>query len=270
MTGRYSANDAWAAGTEPAARFYTLVREGRMQSKLASERGSALLIALLLTAMLSLIAVMAMDTSSTDMELSYNVVNGERAFYLAEAGAKRAFVTINENPGWIEGFDSVAMSDGAFAVVITDSSTVPALDDTVVVRSTGLLNEAQATIEMALVPKKNHPFLKALFGENSIDIKNSFETDSYNSDSGTYAATQQWLNGDVGSNGTISVNNGAKLGGSVSTSSPGDLDIHAGATVYGDTTSTAPEDHPAIVPQTEFDWALANNDNSAGMSGTFS
>lgn len=220
--------------------------------------------------MLSLVAIMAMDTSSIDMELSFNVANSERAFYVAEAGAKRAFITINENPGWTDGFSDVAFGDGAFAVTITDSSITPALADTVVVRSTGDLMEAQATIEMALVPKKNNPFLKALFGENSVEIKNSFETDSYNSDSGSYAATQEWLDGDIGSNGSIAVHNSATIGGNVSTSLPGGLNVNAGATIYGDTTSTAPEDHPAPVPQSEFDWALANNDNSAGISGTFS
>ncbi len=241
-----------------------------MQSRIGSEKGSALLIALLLTAMLSLVAIMAVDTSSTDMELSFNVVNGERAFYLAEAGAKRAFVTINDNPGWTAGFANVSFGDGAYGVTITDSAVNPALSDTVIVLSTGNLNDAQASVEMTLVPKKNHPFLKAMFGENSVEIKNSFETDSYNSDSGTYAATQEWLDGDIGSNGTITVHNSATIGGNVSTSLPGGLSINAGATIYGDTTSSAPEDHPAPVPQSEFDWALANNDNSSGISGTFS
>ncbi|GEM_PF-700097 len=240
-----------------------------MDKPFTTERGSALLIALLLTGMLTLVAFIAMDNSNTDIALSYNVMNSDRAFYAAEAGVKRSLVALNADPSWNEGFADVPIGAGSFSVAVEDSSVTPALADTIIVTSTGLVRDAQSTIEMTLVPVRFNPFLKALFGDNSVDIKNSMESDSYNSDSGAYAGTRTWHDGDVGSNGTITIANGAIVGGGVATSQPGGLSINAGATVYDDTTSTAPRQEVPDVPQTEFDWAAAHNQNLSGISGSF-
>ena len=75
--------------------------------------------------------------------------------------------------------------------------------------------------------------------------------------------------GDVGSNGTIIVKNGALIAGDVSTSDPGALDIKDINDVLGDTTSTAPEQHLPLVPAEDWVFAEANNDNLTGISGSY-
>jgi len=241
-----------------------------MRGRLNSERGSALLIALMLIAMLTLIGVLSIENSTTDVELSYNCVNADRAFYVAEAGAKQAYALIQADPTWRAGYNNESFGNGQFTVTIVDSSTNAALVDSVVITSTGRVLEAEAAVELTLTPNQISPFGYAMFAEDAVDIRNSMNTDSYNSDSGSYALTRDTVAGDIGSNGTIQVYNGALIAGNVSTSDPGALDIKDIDDILGDTTSTAPEQHLPLVPAEDWVFAEANNDNLTGISGTYS
>jgi len=107
-----------------------------------------------------------------------------------------------------------------------------------------------------------------MFADDAIDIRNSFVTDSYNSDSG-YAASHIDSSGDIGSNGIIDINNGAFIGGGVSNSTAGGNSIHPGATINGDITDAAAEVTLPPIPASEFAWAEANNSAPAGITGSF-
>ncbi|RKX24820.1 MAG: hypothetical protein DRP46_12765 [Candidatus Zixiibacteriota bacterium] len=234
---------------------------------LKNEKGSALLISLMLMGMLTLLAIMAVRSSNTDIDLAFNQINSDKSFYIAEAGAKRSIAKLNDDPTWTTGFSNISFNGGTYTVQITDSSINAALDDTIIITSSGWTMDAQSTIEMTVVPIINNPFRYALFADDDVELKNSMMTDSYNSDSGSYASTRDTLYGDVGSNGTITLKNGASVGGDVTTSSDStSLDINAGAIVTGDVRSDAPEETVDPIPQTEFDLAALNNDNLTGIS----
>jgi len=237
---------------------------------LHNQKGSALLVALGLLGMLTLLTIMAVKNSNTDVDLSFNHINSEKTFYIAEAGAMRAVTELNNDGSWRTGFASVPFNDGSYTVTVVDSSTDSSLADTIRVIADGWTVHARSSIELLMVPGSGNPFLGALFGDDDVEIKNSMKTDSYNSDSGSYAATQLDSFADVGSNGTIDVKNGAFIGGDVVTSQSGGASVHGGATVTGIITDAAPPQDFGAVPQSEFDWAAANNDNSTGMSGTYS
>jgi len=228
-----------------------------------------MLIALAIMAMLTVVAITALDRTTTDIDLSYNRLHAEQAFYIAEAGAKRACAELGSDLEWRDGFESVSFSGGAYTVSVRDSSIQAGLEDTVIVTSRSTRDRAASGIEVHLIPVEFHPFAYALFGDSSVDMRNSALTDSYNSDSGTYATTRLFEEGDVGSNGYIVVHNSADLGGDVSTSEEGALSINIGATIAGDTTSKAPRQVIAPVPDELFDLAEAANDNSTGISGTY-
>jgi len=234
-----------------------------------NEQGSALLLALCLMGMLTLAALLAVNNSNTDMEMSFNQINGEKAFYLAEAGAKRAVAELQNDPTWTAGFINVSLANGTYSVAVVDSSMDSTLADSVVVTSTADADGAQATIEITLAPRDLKPFQYAMFADDDVDIRNSMNSDSYNSDSGSYFLTRLNTDGDVGSNGSITVANGAFVGGDIATSLDGGLSVNPGATVTGDTSSTAPSQDVPPVPASEFAWAEANNDNLTGISGTY-
>lgn len=234
-----------------------------------NNKGSALLIALALMAMLTLAAITALDKSATDMDMSYNRLHDDQAFYIAEAGAWRACAALDENPDWRDGFTTVPFNDGIYAVSVIDSTDNAALADTVIVNSQSVRDGAKATVEVTLVPAEYHPFLYALFGDSSVDMRNSALTDSYNSDSGTYAQTVLFEEGDVGSNGDIFIHNSSDLGGDVATSKEGSLSVHPGSTIAGDTTSRASRQEVPPVPDEVFAQAESSNNNATGISGTF-
>lgn len=238
-------------------------------NKLNNNKGAAMLIALVLMALLTTVAIMAVNRSTTDVELSFNQQHEEKAFYIAEAGAKLAYYKLDEDLEWRDGYNDVNYGDGSYTVSITDSSTNSALYDTVIIRSTGTFDKGMTVIEIEVVPSTINPFSSAMLGKTLVEIKNSFATDSYNSDSGTYAMTVQNIGGDVGSNGDIVIKNNGYVGGNVSTSLDGGLSINNGATVTGDTTSSAPYFDIPDIPSSTYDLARATNDNLSGISGSF-
>ena len=72
----------------------------------------------------------------------------------------------------------------------------------------------------------------------------------------------------MNSNGDIHLRFGGVVGGDVSTSSPGGLDIPVSVTVHGDTTSTMPTISLPDIPQEVYDEAEVSNNNLTGISGT--
>ncbi|MBU0984749.1 MAG: hypothetical protein KKA42_12805, partial [candidate division Zixibacteria bacterium] len=241
-----------------------------MMRKLNSQKGGALLISLLLIGMLALLGTLAVENATTDVDLSYNQSHCEEAFYIAEAGARRAVAELQNTPGWDSGYAGLSLGGGTYDVSVTDSSANPALDDTVIIVSTGTTFGGNSTIELTIVPEESRPFRYAMFADNTVDIRNGMVTDSYCSDSGGYALTNVTSGGDVGSNGIIGVKNGALVGGDVMTSLDGGLDIHSSATVTGDTSSTAPEQELEEIPAAEYAWAEATSIAGTGITGSYS
>ncbi len=239
-----------------------------MKAKLQTIRGSALLIALLLTGMLSLIAIMAIESSNTDIELSYSQSHLDAAFYNAEAGAKRAFVALNDNDDWRSGYADFGFGQGTFSVNLFDSLTTPSLADTVVIRSRGDVREAQAEVEMWTVPVYINPFVWAMFADSAITMDQTTCTDSYNSDSGAYAATVLQDEGSIGTNGRISTSKTVTIGGDAKTAVGGSITLGAGSQVLGDTSTTQDSVNIDIIPQSEYDWARTNSLAPLGLSGT--
>ncbi len=235
-----------------------------------NERGSALLMTLGLMGMLCLIGILAVDNSTNDVEMSFNQLNAEKATYIAEAGAMRAFAEIQADDTWAAGFSGIAFNDGIYSVVVIDSSADSTLADTILVQSTSLTDGASATIELSLAPDVYHPFRHAMFADDAVDIRNSMTVDSYNSDSGSYAATRTTTDGDVGSNGTIDISNGGFVGGNVTTSLAGGNSIHSGATVTGSISDSAPESTLPEIPASEYTWAESVSQAPTGFTGSYS
>ncbi|HUU45448.1 MAG TPA: pilus assembly PilX N-terminal domain-containing protein [Acidobacteriota bacterium] len=232
-----------------------------------NERGAAMLIALGILMMMSLIGAAVVQTSSTDMSIANNSRCDLRSFYIAEAGVEHVYGVLRDSADWREGFTNAPFTNGFYTVILGDSTINAALDDTVVVISSGTFSNAVSTIEVKLAPLK--PFQWAAFAKDSMVLCGGTHTDSYNSDSGSYAATVTADDGDVGSNGELDLCGSADINGDASTSEPGALEITGFADVSGDTTSDAPVYIFDPVPQSAVDYAIANSMAPAGLSGTY-
>lgn len=241
-----------------------------MKLYINNQKGSAILIALSLITMLTMIGMFAVNSAITDVDLAFNKLHADESFYIAEAGAKQAIFELQQDENWRVGFTDVKFGDGLFTVTVIDSSIDAALVDTMIILSDATTPNAQANIEITLYPEPFNPFIYSMFGDDSVMVKNSFVTDSYNSDSGSYAATSVDSSGDIGSNGNIMVDNGAYVGGDVISSLTGGTDVHPGAIVTGDIADDIPEVDLPPIPEEEFLWAEANNTAPAGLSGSYS
>ena len=240
-----------------------------MDKFIQNEKGSAILIAMALIAMLSAVALMSVNRSNTDLEMSYNQLHEENAFYAAEAGVTHALAELKESPAWRGPIINAAINDMRYSVDILDSLLRPALDDTVLIHATSSRDGAVSEMEAWIAPEYYKPFIFAAYGDDSVTLYNHGCTDSYNSDSGTYAATQLNEGGDVGSNGDIKTTNISTVNGGAQTSDTGGILITHPSTITGDTTSTAPVYDNSAVSDDEFVWALANSIAPAGFSGDF-
>lgn len=236
--------------------------------KIRNENGSAILIALCIMSMLTIIALSAVKTSNTDVELSYNQLHGDQAFYVAEAGSKHAFAQLNDSSIWRAGYSMVSMGPGTYHVTLIDSLSIPALDDTVLIRSEAEVRSAASVVQLWTVPERYYPFQYAMFGDNSVLMENGTCTDSYRSDSGSYAATQVNDEGDIGSNGTVTLQNTATVGGDAQTATPDGITQDAASTIVGDTTTGVDSVEIDIVSDSEYTWAKSVSLAPDSLSGS--
>jgi hypothetical protein len=234
---------------------------------MGNERGSAMLISLAVLLMLGVVGIAAIQSSRTDMDIAGNYRSDVRSFYTAEAGVEQTYAVLRDSIDWRDGFANQPFDGGTFSTTIQDSLDDSLLVDTVVVTSTGTRTGAMTTIEVRFAPLE--PFGYAAFADDYFLACGGTMTDSYNSDSGSYAATQMNDFGDIGSNGFVDVCGTSVINGDASTSSPGELTLRGGAIVQ-DTTSMAPVVVLDPVPQADIDYALANSNAPAGLTGDYS
>ena len=236
-----------------------------MSIRLFQERGTAILIVMALIAMLTAVGIMSVDRATLDIDLSFNQLSEEQAFYVAEAGLQHGLAELNRDFTWRTGVNTFTVGDGFYIVTVIDSTTDTLLADTVILRSRAVVNAAAAAVEGYIVKSPPIPIFKyALFAGDSLRMDQASCTDSYNADSGTYAATVDTLGGDIGSNGFLDLRGGAVVGGDASTDGE-TITYGSGATVLGNTTSSADEFPMDLIPQSEYDCAEANSGAPSGF-----
>lgn len=238
-------------------------------NSITNNRGGALMITLAIMAMLSVVAIMALDRSTTDVDLSYNQLHGDQAFYTAEAGIERALAVLENDRTWDSGFSNEPLGRGFYSVRVIDSSDIPALFDTVILRAHGVVDDGEANVEAWLVPEVYHPFEYALFGDTIVTMSNSSCTDSYNSDSGSYGSTLDHELATVGSNDSLILDNIASVGGDALSAIEGGLVIDNKALVRGDTATGVDPREVEIIDESEYDWARDNSVATTNITGDY-
>lgn len=258
----------------PVRRISTDQQSTRERSVIQNQEGSAFLITMALILMLSAVGIMALNQAGTEVDMSFNQVRRDQSLYLAEAGLSQAFADLNADWNWRTGYANQTLGNGEYSVAILDSSAGLAGGDTIIFQSTAFVPGdpgSNVTVESWVVPTRTRPFQYAIFSAWWLRIDGNGCTDSYNSDSGSYADTRADCCGAVGSNDelrlrdNVVINGDVFFGGDVST----DLEIGVGVTINGDTQLGVPPIDLPLVPQSEFDWAESINNAPAGLSGDF-
>ncbi len=239
-----------------------------MLNQILKNKGSAILIVLGLMVMLTGIAIISVSRSNTDMDLSDNQSKEERAFYLAESGIARATAEINQDNSWNAGYYKQILEGGHYTVALADSNSEPALLDSVLIHSTGIYVNGTAKIDTWLIPVYRYPFKYGMFAGQGMNFDRNTCIDSYNSDSGIYATTQDSQDGDIGTNGSIITSQTVTIGGDAKTALGGSITLGPGSQILGDTSTTEEPVNLDIIPQSEFDWAQSASNAPGGLSGS--
>ncbi len=239
--------------------------------------GFALIVILGVLLLVSGLALMAFNTSDTDRQISSNNLGTSRAFYSAEAGVECATVRLADST-WRAGFYRALVKDGYssyYTVKVLDSFDIPALKDSLIVSSIGQDNRNQSRIDVLMAKTRNRLFRYGAFGDSALYMGGNAMIDSYNSDSGSYAA--QALNGpdssgnmysktggDVGSNGTITVAGNTQVHGDAGTPDTV-ITLGGNVDVYGTNSSNEPTNTIEPITQGEMDYARAVSNAPAGL-----
>ena len=139
------------------------MEQSRLVRITANQKGSAILIVIALIGMLTGVGIMSVDRATTDIDLAFNQLQGDRAFYIAEAGLQRAIAELRKDDSWRDGFYRQVLDDGYYTTSIIDSTINPALGDTLVIQSLGYFTKAIVNLELWVTPEILNPFAYALF-----------------------------------------------------------------------------------------------------------
>lgn len=235
---------------------------------LLDERGMILVISLLILALLLGAGVGAIVSMQTDLKTSSNLKTGKQAFYIGDAGVNRTWREMDDGNGTND-FDSlsgtatlftnVSYGGGSYTVTAeiehVGSSTQPIIPKRVKVTSTGCYpavtgtgscpaGSAKTIVEAQF--RRESLFNCAACGKESVSVSGGSTTDSYDSRTGAYGGTNVGSDGDVGSNGTITLTgSGAIVNGDASALTS--VTTTGGALITGTTTSLmAPIEFPPI------------------------
>lgn len=226
------------------------------QRTLNSDKGMALVIVVLITALLLSITGSSLFFTRMDLKVSSHLKTGTMAFFAAEAGMSHAWIELQNGDG-VSDFDAI-FNSGVGTQVVSNNSfsgaayTVAQQGSTNNPRSVKLVsvgtapNNSRAEIEAWFTKGGISPFNSGAFGKRFVNIGGGGRTDSYNSalacpsgsDAG-YCVASRGNNGDVASNGNIRLDSGAQVNGDAT--AHGTVSLDTGSRVAGTITEGAPE-----------------------------
>ena len=138
---------------------------------MACQKGTAILIVMALIAMLTSLAIMSVNRSTTDIELSYNQLHEDKGFYVAEAGAQRALVELNKDNAWRAGFYKQVLDGGYYNISLVDTLTDTTLADTIVLTAKGYYDQSITNLEVWITPVYYYPYRYGMFAGQDLPMR---------------------------------------------------------------------------------------------------
>jgi hypothetical protein len=183
-----------------------------------NEHGFVMVVCIMMLFMLSLVAVLSISTSKTDMDLAGNLKHSTEAFYIADAGSEKALAMIANDVSWRQGFDNETLGHGSYTVTIADSSTVPSLREKIMITSYASCRESQAGVRVVMGPARPHRLYDhALYAGNFSEYDPDADSQAWSStlNLGGTGTNADRINGNVFFNGNVNLNGNAQVTGYV-------------------------------------------------------
>jgi len=196
-----------------------------------NERGMVLVVVLLLLSALIILGTTTIMQTSTDLKISGNYKSSVQAFYDADAGVQYAIAKMEE--GLKSSPQTFTLSSAGSPATLTYTTptgfsfTISTIaknsgSNTYSFTSTGNApNNAQAAIEATF--ERGSVINYAAFGDESVDNQGTSSVKSYEHTPGmTLPPTSFTGDGDIGSNGDVTIKSGATIDGDVALGDDGE------------------------------------------------
>ncbi|GAB4371677.1 MAG: hypothetical protein Kow0042_14580 [Calditrichia bacterium] len=116
------------------------------------ENGAVLIYVLFLIVFLGTFGVILSRMVASQMTVQSIYTGQQQAFYAAETGIEYAIRMLEADISWRTGAQDVSVGGAKFSVTVDDSSTIPALNDTILITSVGVSGRGVKTLQTYLAP----------------------------------------------------------------------------------------------------------------------
>ena len=249
---------------------------GRRAGNGSSRQGTALMAMVLCVVGMAAISMALMAVSLGDSKEQRGEKEKLRAAYVSQAGLSQAMYQLQRGQSGNVGTPQTPVQWGGSQCWVQEFYVTPSI---VRLRASGIDNGTGAAQELVVRAVPNTIWMYGAFGREHLHMDANAHVDSYNSDTGTYASQTSGSgtlihalgNGDIGSNGDITMDvNGTVWGDAIA--GPGHTTTVLGnADVYGATTpATALVNLPVInVPAYPSSGPLIVTNNTVLASGNY-
>jgi hypothetical protein len=214
----------------------------RIHKRQDSRRGTALAMIVLCVSALAALSAALLSVSVSNSREQRGEKQEIHASYVCQAGLSQAMYQLQRGLTGNVGSQGTPATWGPAHVWVQATNVT---SDIVRLRATGIEDEAGASQELVVRAVPNTIWRYGAFGKEFLHMDSNARVDSYNSDLGTYAAqavngsgSSQYAltNGDVGSNGDISIDQNAKVWGDAVAGPSHTTTVLGNAVVTGSTT----------------------------------
>ncbi len=137
-----------------------------------AQKGSALVSTLLIATLLMMFCFAFITESNTATSFSSKQEAKTNAFYIAEAGAQRAYARLCQDLRWRNGFENEKIGTGEYSVVLEDWLSDPGLPPGAIrITSTGTARGMRKTVKMVIRPPSEEAFSCACFAAEDMVLK---------------------------------------------------------------------------------------------------
>jgi hypothetical protein len=231
------------------------------------------------TALLAVLALSMVATHVSGAKEQRTFQQELRTTLSAEAGLGESFVALQHGRNGNLGTADLPVELAGGQVFVTAQTFGPA-GKFVRVTSVAHVGTSEASAELILRDNVDSMFVWSAFGDRKLDLASQAKVDSYDSTLGTYASqvahgsgSNAWArdNGNIGSNGNVSIKQNGKVFGDAVPGENSALTVIGNATVSGATANaTEPFDFPPVeVPTIASSGNKTFNSNTTLPSGSY-
>jgi len=154
-------------------------------------------------------------------------LNREKAFYLAEAGAYRAYAHLRADRNWQPETEPLSLGDGTFLVEREDTE-----DGKINIVSTGTVKGIDEKVQLTLSSGAGNSWAQGLFGSIRIRMSNNAKIAGYDSSTDP-RGNVQLSNAEAGSKLLIELSNNCTIYGNASVTEAGSINLYNNSRITG-------------------------------------